>query len=311
MAAHLSSVVESSRFPQRGGIMLVAMPGSLKTTIVKTALEGYPDALILSDVNVQTLNPLRDDIYGGKINTLCFPALEKIYERHSATSSNIEGTLKAMVDEGFREASYENHQMLGKSEARCHITAAIIPALYRLKFQQWQENGFLRRFIWCFYKLADPQVIIRAIHQWRTIEFGNEMVLRPRRIELNVSDRESQQLELMLRYQHGKEVPLIMLKKILSVLKWRYRNGDESQPMKLMKDFAECLQEKPAHLVVDEPIDRRTNANVRKAVKHGKHVRAESERPISGEGSSKPGRNKPGSSRRKKRVDAAPHRPKE
>jgi hypothetical protein len=260
MAAHLSKAVDVSKFPQRGGIMLVAMPGSLKSTIIKTALDEYPDALILSDVNVQTLNPLRDDIAANKINTLAFPALEKIYERHSATASNVEGTLKALVDEGFREASYENHQMLGRFEARCQVTGAIIPAVYRAKFSQWNENGMARRFLWCFYRLADPTVIIKAIHQWRHIEFGNEIVLRPKRIELDVTESESAKLEMMLRYQHGKEIPLIMLKKILSVLKWRYRN-EPTRPMAILKDFSECLQEKPALMSIEQPPDRRRESD--------------------------------------------------
>jgi hypothetical protein len=317
MAAHLSASVDHHRFPQRGGIMLVAPPGSLKSTILKTSLDEYPDALILSDINVQTLNPLRDDIAAGKINTLAFPALEKIYERHSSTASNIEGTLKAMVDEGFREASYENHQMLGKFEARCQVTGAIIPAIYRLKFQQWNENGMLRRFLWCFYKLSDPTVIIRAIHQWRHIEFGNEVVLRPKRIDLNVTDSESQRLEVMLRYQHGKEVPLIMLKKILSVLKWRYRNGDETQPMKIIKDFSECLEEKPANLIVDSPNERREpkrkggSKSVGKANPDGSNVRPQPKQPIHGKVADEPGRSKPRNPRLKKPMDRKVHSAKE
>jgi len=47
---------------------------------------------------------MRDDIAGGRINTLSFLEMEKIYQRHASTSSNIEGHLKAMVEEGFTNA---------------------------------------------------------------------------------------------------------------------------------------------------------------------------------------------------------------
>jgi hypothetical protein len=256
-AAHLSASVESP-FTQRGGLMMVAPPGNFKSTLLKFTLENYPDAIVLSDINVQTLMPMRDEIAAGRYRTLGFPAFEKIYERQQATASNVEGIIKAMVDEGFSEASFQGHRMLGKFEARCCIIAAIIPSLYRDKFQKWHENGFSRRFLWCFYQLSDPNVLVSAIHEWKRIQFNEDEtpVLPLSNLPFTVTPEESRQILVLLKNQHGKELPFIMMKKILSVLKWRFKKHP-SRPMEIIRDFSESLGKTPVKLDIDLKRDRR------------------------------------------------------
>src|SRR5690349_16348061 len=65
-AAHLSSYV-GGYAEDRGGIMVVGPPNSLKSTMVGVLDKFYHDAVVLSDVNMQMLAQLRDTISQGAI----------------------------------------------------------------------------------------------------------------------------------------------------------------------------------------------------------------------------------------------------
>src|SRR6476646_6884687 len=122
-AAHLSYYVESP-FPSRGGLMLVGPPGVLKSTFIASGLSDYPSALVLSDLNVQQLVRLRDDLSGGRYTSIGFTEFEKLYQRASSTSENIEGHIKALVEEGFTRASFEDQRMATMS-ARALVVGAM------------------------------------------------------------------------------------------------------------------------------------------------------------------------------------------
>lgn len=243
--------------------MFVAPPGQLKSTIIKTCFEPYPDTMVLSDINVQTMNPLRDELASGRYKTMAFTAYEKIYERDPRTASNVEGQLKAMACEGFSEASFEDHRMQGVFEARAFILAAMIPALYRRKFPEWVESGFARRFLWSFYKFDDPDILVKAIHDWRRIELDHNIPVLPmRRIRFDVTVDESRILLGMCRYQPSRESPFVLLKKMLSVLKWRYPD-DPDRPMEILHDFATSMEKRPTNLIIDieRPPERRKDVD--------------------------------------------------
>ena len=76
-AAHLTKFVRSP-FSSRGGILLIGPPETLRTTLISSALEDYPDALVLSDINVKQLIEMREDMSAGKITTLAFTELAKL-----------------------------------------------------------------------------------------------------------------------------------------------------------------------------------------------------------------------------------------
>src|SRR6266849_9404066 len=99
-AAHLTKFVHSP-FPTRGGILLIGPPETLRTTLIDSALSDYPDALVLSDINVKQLIEMREDMSAGKITTLAFTELAKLYARNPAVAKNIEGHIMALVEEGL------------------------------------------------------------------------------------------------------------------------------------------------------------------------------------------------------------------
>src|SRR6266571_2390627 len=108
-ATHLSSLVDSP-FKSRGGLMIVGPPGVLKSTMVKI-LEEYHDTTTASDMNNVTLSSLREGMAAGVLRTLMIPELRKLYQHHPSTSSNMEGTLQAMADEGFSQPSFRDSRM--------------------------------------------------------------------------------------------------------------------------------------------------------------------------------------------------------
>ena len=63
-------------YEDRGGVMLVGFPGSLRTRMIKSALDSHSDALILSDLNVKQWLHLREDFITGRYATLGFMDFE-------------------------------------------------------------------------------------------------------------------------------------------------------------------------------------------------------------------------------------------
>lgn len=211
----------------------------------------YPFCHVLSDVNVTQLMKMRDDMAYDRLHTVCFPELDKIYKRHDATAENIEGILKALVDEGFGAASFQDQRMQVQT-ARVLLLCGMVPHVYQKHYTDWRADGFLRRFLWLHYKLADSNVIFNAIHEWRSLEFFSDPIIfavASKEIPYAVSDSESQELATMLKDQSSAETPFILLKKILSALKWRYPN-DRKKPMEILRDVAPAFSKGGAEMEI-------------------------------------------------------------
>lgn len=251
MGAHLTVYVKSP-FLSRGGIMLVAPPASLKSLVVQV-IEEYPNALVMSDLTTKQLIVLRDEIAARRYVTLGFTEFEKIYQRHDSTANNIEGNLKAMMEEGFTRGSFEDQRMV-TIKARCLIIGAITSTFYAKRYTEWRDSGFARRFLWVHFVLADPRIIVKAIHDWERVNANGLVFGLPtsRTIPFDCSKPESHQIERWLKHQPGIETPLILMKKILSVLKWRYKRIGEKpeKAMQTLHDFSEALGSSGAELEI-------------------------------------------------------------
>lgn len=230
--------------------MLVAPPASLKSTIIKQ-LQIFPNALVLSDVNVQQLLKIRDDIANKQYSTLALLELEKIYQRHEDTASNVEGHIKAMVDEGFLHGASEDQRMVTR-EARAFVIAGLTQNLYKRKYERWLNDGFARRFLWCHYILSDPDVIMRAIHKWEPLELAQDPIvfgLPKNTIPYSLNAEESSRIKHYLRFYKDAETPYILLKRVACVLKWRHKKQPR-RAMEIMEDFSECLAKQGAEVDV-------------------------------------------------------------
>jgi hypothetical protein len=168
-AAHLAHHVEGT-LQQRGGLMLVGPPGTLKSTLVET-LSAYSDALILTDINMMLLADLRDSLAGGSVTSLVFTELAKIYERNPQTAFNVEGSLRALASEGFAAASFQDHR-IARRKAHATLIGAMPPSVVEKHFKRWEESGFNRRFLWAVYGLKNAQILDEAASELRRLDFG-------------------------------------------------------------------------------------------------------------------------------------------
>lgn len=241
-AAHLTSFITNSPFPQRGALMIVGPPGSMKTTFIRVALTGHPSALFLSDLNINSLMSLRDSLVSGRYSTIAFPEYEKLYQRKADTSANIEGTIKQLIEEGFSRASFEEQDAI-TSNAKTLVIGAMTYSFYNNMIGKWRESGFKRRILWAGIKLAEPDKIMEAIRKWELIDIGDIIRRYPTKdIPFDVSDVESRTIEKMLEGQ-WEATPYVLLKKIYAVLKWKHVK-EPGKAMKLMKEFSVCLDNK-------------------------------------------------------------------
>lgn len=251
-AGHLSSLVETE-WKERGGLGLIAPAGHLKTSVL-SALTFYRDVAVVSDLNNQQLAQMRDQISGGSIQTLAILDMQKIYERHAATSSNLEGNLRALVEEGYNHASFENANM-NRLKARAVVMFGTTTKHYEAAWTDWVSSGFARRFLWSLYRMEHPEELLEAVERWKRLEFGSLPISPPRGgqipFELTQADRAFVRHLLIHQKSHGT-TPFQFLCKIAAVLQWCYRREGRSrvQWKTVLKDFAESLGQQGALLVL-------------------------------------------------------------
>lgn len=212
--------------------------------------EQYAHALVVSDLTSQNIVKLRDDVVAGRIRTIVVRDLQKIYERKSETAANLEGNLRALVDEGFRAAAWESQRAIG-AEARALVVAAMPVAFYRYRYDEWDRSGFARRFLWCHYRLDYPELLTEAIESWNRIEIGGLAWSVPAgdEIEHSISREEAAEMRSWLRFQPDDKTGLVLLQKIGSAIRWRRRKQHKKDnTMEVLNDFSSCLGQSGAIL---------------------------------------------------------------
>jgi len=217
-AAHHSWLVHSP-WEERGGILIIAPPGQLKTTIILT-LEAYSEALCLSDINIRSMKSVRDQVLGGRYKTIAFGELEKLYARNPATAANVEAHLKQFVEEGLRHFSHED-QSAPIMPARALVVGGITPSMFGKQVSAWTESGFLRRFLRMQYTMKDDKALLRAVDQWKKIGYEIPVTWDGRvEIKYNLEENESKVVMRSMREQLDT-TPTVLLKRIICVLKKR------------------------------------------------------------------------------------------
>jgi hypothetical protein len=247
-AAHLTWCIQNvpEAFSQRGGIMLVGPPEQLKSTFVG-ALGNYGDCLKLSDLNMKQVTAyIRDELASGKYRTLALTSYEKLYKRNLDTSSNLEGVIMALMEEGFGRSATEDSRMFVRT-AKCMVVGALVLDEYRRLYSGWLSSGFARRWLWVHFQLANPNLLLDAIVDWKPVSAGNGMPVLPYgQIPWIVEQDELRELRKFLNDQPGKTTPLILLSKIYCVLKWHYRESKVKSydvvAWSVIEDFAESLR---------------------------------------------------------------------
>jgi hypothetical protein len=175
------------------------------------------------------------------------------------TSSNVEGTLRAMTAEGFAAASFED-QRPNRLKARCFVVGAMTPSLMSNKFKQWEDSGFNRRFLWPLLQLEDPTVLERAAVHWARINFRLKHVPLPpfdgSAIPNLTTARERHRLLVLTKHQPGGDhsIQVQILTRTLAVLRWWYQQtGDRRSPMDTLEAFGVSLGKNGTVLTLEEP----------------------------------------------------------
>lgn len=254
-AAHLTKFIRSP-FSTRGGLLLIGPPETLRSTIIQSALEDYPDALVLSDINVRQLIEMREDMAAGKITTLAFTELSKLYARNPAVAKNIEGHIMALIEEGLSLASFQDKRMTS-TKARIMCIAACTEKFYGSRFTEWMDSGFCRRFLHCVYRLDDPWILADSQEHRMKVELGaiKRKIPGNREIRWTVTSAEMHVIRKLLsfQFQKGISTPYHLAANIFAVLKWKH---EAQEAMKIFKDFAECLQNDSAKMVLPAVVVR-------------------------------------------------------
>lgn len=236
-ATHLAQYVTTSH-PQRGGLMLVSPAGQLKTSLIET-LDHYPDAKVVSDLNVQSLIRMRDDLVAGSIKTLAFTDLEKIFKRQASVAANVEGILMALAEEGFRKASFQDQRMVAVP-ARATIVGGMTLRCYETHAADWADNGFARRFLFLHYQCSNVWKLEQAIRKWERYappEAFSPVVPSTRQIPYLVTDAQHRLIDRALKHQRSQLSPRVLLQKIASVLNWKFKK-DEPRLKEIITDLA-------------------------------------------------------------------------
>lgn len=247
-AVHVGNQVDLP-FSGKGGLFLVAPPGSFKTTITEVA-NTFGRVCLVSDINVATIVKMKEAIQGGQIKTLAFSDFGKLYKRNPAVGKNLEGHIMAFADEGFRRASFQS-QVVATSCARCTIIGAITTGFFDEMIDDWMKSGFYRRFLFARYMVQNGEVVEQAILEERLARFDDSFV--PKYPLSMISEKLTQSQrnlidKITLHYPY-KNMALIMLERIYKSLIWKHGTQKATD---IILDFAPCLSKDGAMLVLEE-----------------------------------------------------------
>lgn len=242
-----------SRFPSRGGVALVSPPGQLKTSLL-ACFEEQLGVLAYSDMTVNSLVEARDLISSKKANTLLLYDMQKLYERRADTATNIEGSLRSVMDEGFTSAAFEkSSKNIIQAKARALVMAACTPTFYRARYGNWESSGFARRILFCVYTLKDPGAIQQAILTEIPIALGNAGIRMPINLEIEpmMKDGDEDFIRRVVKKQQ-EDVPINLIKKTLWVLRWYYTKHlkQKDRSMEILKEFSQCLGDGGAEIEI-------------------------------------------------------------
>ena len=245
-ACHLSTYVQSD-VKDCGGMMLIGDPATLRSTMLNVMDRQYHNVLSLSDLNARSLAELRGPIANKTIRSLVLPELAKLYERgNPGTAEHVIGTLRALVAEGFRAASFEDARV-NRVVARCVVMAALTPSLQMRHFKDWEESGFNRRFIWPVIALEQGEIIEESRVQRRLldVEINSYPPIPNTTIPDETTEAERRALRLLVKHQPGGNhgMQLELMARMLAVLRWWYKkaNRPSDEAMARIREFSRSL----------------------------------------------------------------------
>jgi hypothetical protein len=238
-AVHLAPMVTGTVSKERGGLIIVAPPGQLKTTAIEY-LDVFPKTKLISNLTVHALTQMRPDFLSGEIVTLAFPDYDMIYKRHGTVSDQIEGTLMGLMGEGFRNPAYSD-QRINVTKAHCTVVAGITVRCYEKMISGWLDSGFSRRFLWARYTIKNSHKLEDAISEWKRYTLDGDFIMKipsGNVIPYCLKPEQAKKVLYQLKFQPDRKLPYITSQRIISVLIWKH---GEKEGWRLWEDFAPSL----------------------------------------------------------------------
>lgn len=242
-AAHLSVYVNSP-FNNMCGVFLVGSPGVMKTSLLES-LDGYEAVLPLSDVNTKMISTVvKRQLTNNTIKTLIFPEMQRLYERDPRTAAGVEGTIRALVEEGYRGASFED-PTVQRFRARACVIGAMTESFRDENWDRWVNSGFARRFLWCLIRLSDPGILLDAVEFGRLASIDGDVVQMPtpvQKIPTLPEELRAKIRPLVRKQPQPANVAFEMLCRMGAVLDFYYRRQKvDKSVMKTLIEFSNCL----------------------------------------------------------------------
>lgn len=248
-AIHLASFV-TSPVEDRGGLMIVGPPGSLKSTAIDILDANYHNAVSVSNLNTTTLLQMQDQLQSGAVRSVIVPDLQALYAGDPRTVGRVEQAIMQLAAEGHRGASWQDARFQ-RFKSRCTVFSAMTAKFFERHANPWNDSGFLRRFLWVAYRLDDPETLMRAITHWQRAELGSITIPQvPANGEipdrLTVADREK--IRSWVKHQPGPhEIQFSLLCRAASVLIWHYeRRKIKRKAMTTLEEFSRTLHKDAA-----------------------------------------------------------------
>jgi hypothetical protein len=254
-ALHFAMLVESP-ISDASGLMLVAPSGSLKTSLLMTIPNLYPNSTVCdSNWYYGKLIKMKAVFYNRTARSIVIPELSSVYSGDPRTGGRMEQILQQMAGEGSM-ATNERDTRWERYEMRAQVFAAMTPEFAAKKHPSWEE-GFHRRFLWAHLAMKNEEVLLDYLTDWRRAELEiSQPIVEPAQGKipnlLTYDDKMAVRDLLESQKDFGpNHTRFVFLCRALSVLKWHYRRiGSKKSALATVRAFSVCLSKKAALLVV-------------------------------------------------------------
>lgn len=254
-ACHLSRLVDAQLFDSCGGIGLVSSSGSLKTSLLRV-LERYSDFIGISDLTVRGLHEMKEAMVDGKLATMGFYEIGKLYARRVDVAASMEMAMMALMDEGLGQPNWVD-QSVSVTRAKCMVMGAMTRSFYNDHISEW-KNGFSRRMIFLHYSISDPWATAKAVVDWAKIPLSMigmpEMPTEPIPFAVTKAERVELLEHLSTVSNEDHTLHLAVAAKALAVMKWNdERNRRKRDAMAKLKSILRMCCPEPIIRVTAEP----------------------------------------------------------
>jgi hypothetical protein len=256
---HFAMLVDSP-INDASGLMLIAPSGSLKTSLLMTIPNLYPNSTVCdSNWYYGKLIKMKGVFYNRTVRSIVVPELSSLYAGDPRTGSRMEQIFQQMAGEGSM-ATNERDTRWERYEMRAQIFAAMTPDFAAKKHPFWEE-GFHRRFLWAHLAMKNEEVLLDYLTDWRRAELEvSQPIVEPAQGKIPNLLTYSDKMEIRDLLESQKDfgpnhTRFVFLCRALSVLKWHYKRiGSKKSALETVRAFSVCLSKKAALLVI--PLDR-------------------------------------------------------